>query len=52
MIRKSHINVIEAWSIGPNDIEMMAIREDDDPIIPEDVENPPIIDAMRRKFDS
>jgi hypothetical protein len=49
-IRKYDINVIEAWKIGPNDIEMMAIHSDDEPLIPEGVSNPPIIESLKRKF--
>ncbi|USD22571.1 hypothetical protein MJO52_05410 [Microbulbifer variabilis] len=49
-IRKFNINVLEAWEIGPNDIEVMAIHSDDDPLIPEGVSNPPIIESLKRKF--
>ncbi len=52
MIRKFDIFVIEAWEIEPNDIEIMAIQEDDDPIIPEGVINPPIFESIKRKFNS
>lgn len=49
-IRKFDINVLEAWKIGPNDIEVMAIHSDDDPLIPEGVSNAPIIESLKRKF--
>lgn len=49
-IRKFDINVLEAWKIGPNDIEVMAIHSDDDPLIPEGVSNAPIIEALKRKL--
>ena len=49
-IRKFGINVLEAWKIGPNDIEVMAIRSDDNPLIPEGVSNPPIIESLKRKL--
>jgi hypothetical protein len=49
-IRKYDINVIEAWKIGPNDIEMMAIHSDDEPLIPEGVSNPPIIESLKCRF--
>ena len=52
MIRKFDINVIEAWEIGPNDIEIMAIQKNDDPIIPDGVINPPIFESLKRKFSS
>jgi len=51
-IRKFDINVVEAWKIGPNDIEMMAIHSDDDPLVPKGVSNPPIIESLKRKFSS
>ena len=50
MIRKFDINVIEAWKIGPNDIEIIAIQENYDPIIPDGVLNPPIYESLKRKF--
>ncbi len=49
-IKKSHINVIDAWEIGPNDIDMVAIQEDDTPIIPEGIENPPVNKTLKQKF--
>jgi hypothetical protein len=49
-IRKFDINVLEAWKIGLNDIEVMAIQSDDDPLIPEGVSNAPIIESLKRKF--
>ncbi len=49
-IRKFDINILEAWTVGPNDIEVMAIHSDDDPLIPEGVSNPPIIESLKRKF--
>lgn len=49
-IRKFDINVLEAWKIGPNDIEVMVIHSDDDPLIPEGVSNAPIIETLKRKL--
>ncbi|WP_037330890.1 hypothetical protein, partial [Salinivibrio socompensis] len=49
-IRKFDINVLEAWKIGPNDIEVMAIHSDDDPLIPEGISNAPIIETLKRKL--
>ena len=49
-IRKFHLNVVEAWEVGPNDIEMMGINVGDDPLIPEGISNAPIIETLRRKF--
>jgi hypothetical protein len=36
--------------IGPNDIEIMAIDKNDDPIISDNIKNPPIFEALKRKF--
>ncbi len=52
MIVKFDINVIEAWKIGPNDIEVMAMQKNDDPIIPDGVVNPPIFDVLAKKYRS
>lgn len=49
-IIKFDINVIDAWKIGPNDIEIAAIQNDDDPIIPEGVEKPPFFEALKSKY--
>lgn len=49
-IRKFDINVLEAWKIGPNDIEVMAMHSDDDPLIPEGISNAPIIESLKRKL--
>lgn len=37
-----HLHVRQAWEIGPNDLEAIAIHESDDPIVPENVEDPPV----------
>jgi len=49
-IRKSHITVVDAWQVGLNDIEVMAIDEDDEPVIPEGISDAPIIEVLKRKF--
>jgi hypothetical protein len=50
MIIKFDIKVVDAWEVGPNDVEIVAIDRKDDPIIPDNVTNPPIIEALKRKF--
>lgn len=42
----------EAWEIGPNDNDIVAITEEDDPIIPNGIMNPPFLEALSqiRKF--
>lgn len=49
-IMMSKLQVIEAWSIGPNDLEVIAIQEGDEPMIPTGIENPPIFAAQKRLF--
>lgn len=49
-IRMFELNVIDAWQVGPNDLEVMAIQIEDDPIIPEGIENPPIYKTLKSKF--
>lgn len=46
-IHKFNLSIIEAWQIGPNDMEAMAIYKDDDPFIPEDVEDAPIMKTLQ-----
>lgn len=46
-IKKKQIKIIDAWSIGENDFEMVAITKDDDPIIPESIENTPINNILQ-----
>lgn len=40
------IYVRNAWELGPNDIDAGAIQEEDDPVIPEDVENAPVVGLL------
>jgi hypothetical protein len=56
-IEKHKLNVKQAWEIGQNDLEICALSEDDDPIIPEGIKNPPVLIALksiskRRKLQS
>ena len=50
MIKKFDITVVDAWEVGPNDIEMMAIDRNDNPIIPKGIETPPILETFKRKL--
>lgn len=43
------VYVRNAWEIGPNDIDSTAIQEDDDPIVPEDVNDAPVLKIIRIK---
>ncbi len=44
---KRELHVREAWQIGRNDPDSMAIQEDDEPFIPDGVKNPPVVDLLR-----
>ena len=45
---KHLLEVKPAWTIGENDFDASAIYNSDDPIIPSDTPNPPILKAMER----
>ena len=47
-IAKRHLDIREAWQIGENDPDISALNEDDDPIIPEGVTDPPVNRALTR----
>ena len=46
-ITKRDLQLRDAWTIGPNDPDSVALREDDDPIIPPGENDPPILHALR-----
>jgi len=48
-IEKTSLNVRPAWQIGENDPDIVGVQPDDDPIIPNDVKNPPILKALARR---
>lgn len=48
-IKKNKIRIIEAWKIGRHDIEASAINATDNPIIPENVANPPVFEILRKR---
>jgi tetratricopeptide (TPR) repeat protein len=43
------VHVRNAWEIGLNDIDSVAIDENCDPVIPEGVENPPVLKLIRSR---
>lgn len=47
-LRKRHLVVRSAWEIGEHDPDCVVLRPDHDPIIPADVEDPPVIKALAR----
>ena len=51
-IAKGQLDIREAWQIGENDPDIVALYEDDKPIIPEGVTDPPVNKALMRKRSS
>ncbi len=47
-ILKKELRLVQAWQIGEHDAEIMALDLEDEPEIPDDVENPPVHRALQR----
>ncbi|HEX8401186.1 MAG TPA: hypothetical protein VF628_05725 [Allosphingosinicella sp.] len=47
-ITKRKLELRRAWQIGPHDPDMSVLRDDDDPIIPTEIDEPPVRDALTR----
>jgi hypothetical protein len=47
-IGKRQLRIIPAWRIDENDPDVCAIQESDDPIIPDDIKNAPVVRALHR----
>lgn len=47
-ITKRHLHIRQAWQIGENDPDASVFQEDDEPIIPEGVIDPPVNKALAR----
>ena len=48
-IEKTEINVREAWQVGRHDLDMIAISDEDDPIIPNGEGKPPVAELLEWK---
>ena len=48
-IIKRHLAVRDAWQIGPHDVDVAGIQRHDDPIIPKDQIDPPVLYALQQK---
>lgn len=48
-IRKRSLYIRNAWEIGSHDIDIMGVFNNDNPIIPEGIEDAPVLKAMERK---
>lgn len=51
-LAKRQLDIREAWQIGENDPDLVALDEDDDPIVPEGVTDPPVNKALMQKRSS
>ena len=47
-IAKRQLDIREAWQIGENDPDISALHEDDEPIIPAGIEDPPAHKALQK----
>lgn len=47
-IKKTHLHIREAWQINENDPDASVLHDDDDPIVPDDVKDPPVKMALER----
>lgn len=48
-ILKTELTIKNAWEIGIDDLERVVITEDDNPIIPDNIIDAPILDVLREK---
>jgi hypothetical protein len=42
------LSVREAWEIGPNDPDAVALKQDEQPLIPDDVKDAPVLRTLTR----
>ena len=47
-INKQELNVRPAWQLGENDLDVFAIKENEDPIIPDEIKDAPVIGTLKR----
>lgn len=47
-LAKKHLHVRAAWEIGENDPDASALQDDDDPVVPAGVTDPPVKRALER----
>jgi hypothetical protein len=49
VIIKHHLHIKEAWEIGNNEIDSVVIKKNDTPVIPNNVDNAPILEVLNIK---
>jgi len=48
-ILKTELTIKNAWEIGIHDLEQVVITEDDDPIIPDNINDAPVLKILKEK---
>lgn len=48
-ITKADLHIKAAWQVGRHDLEVSAIREDDEPVIPEGIADVPVMEVLTLK---
>lgn len=48
LLAMKHLHVRPAWEIGENDPDASALQDDDDPVVPEGLTDPPVKKALER----
>ena len=48
-IEKRQLRIVPAWKIGLNDPACVAIKDNDNPVIPPDVTDPPFLKVLKRR---
>jgi hypothetical protein len=43
---KRHLVIRDAWEIGENDLDISALRDGDEPVIPEGIAEPPVVKTL------
>ncbi|KJJ38742.1 hypothetical protein [Aequorivita vladivostokensis] len=51
-IEKKELIIKNAWEISLNDMDCVIIRKGDEVVIPENIENPPVLEVLKRKINS
>jgi hypothetical protein len=49
-LEKRRLRIVPAWQIGPNDPASVALKGINDPLIPPDVTDPPVLKALKRSL--
>ena len=47
-IRKKRFVIKDAWEVGPHDPDSAGLRLDDDPIIPQGIQDPPVVRTLEK----